>query len=139
MSLPAKRAVSRQRASATAILGTRCHCWCRAFVFVAEIDAALGQVVGSHFHGNSIAGEDADPVFLHPAGGIGQSFVPIVELYSEAGVREQLLYGAVELDQVFFGQTDLLDKGTGAPRRPRINIPPSPQTARKFTAETRPR
>src|SRR5580693_6856110 len=116
MSLPAKRALSRRRASATAILRTRCHWWCRAFVFVAEIDAALGQVIGRHFHGNSIAGEDTDTVFLHPTGGIGQSFVPIVELYSEAGVGEQFLYGAFELDQVFFGQTDLLDKGTGTPR-----------------------
>jgi hypothetical protein len=93
---------------------------------MTKVDPALGQVVGGHFHGNSIAGKDADAVFLHPSGGIGQSFVSIVELYSEAGVGEQLLYGAFELDQVFFGQTDLLDKGTGAPRRPRIDIPPSP-------------
>src|SRR6516162_2866200 len=126
MSLAARRAVSRQRASATAILGTGCHWRCGAFVFVAEIDPALGQVVGSHFHGNSIAGKDTDAVFLHPSGGIGQSFVPIVELYSEAGVGEQLLYGTFELNQIFFSQTDLLDKGTGAPRRPRIDIQPSP-------------
>src|SRR5271166_6378729 len=94
ISLPRKMAVFRNRASATAILGASCHWWCRAFVFVAEVDPGLGQVVGGHFHGDSIAGKNADAVFLHPAGRIGKSFVPIIELYSEAGVGEQLLHGA---------------------------------------------
>src|SRR6516225_4186276 len=90
--------IFRKRASATAILGTRRHWWCSTLVFVAEVDAALGQVVRSHFHGYSISSEDTNAVFLHPAGRIGESFVPIVELYSKAGVGKQLLHGAFELD-----------------------------------------
>jgi hypothetical protein len=44
--------------------------------------------------------------------------VPIIELYSEAGVWEQFLHGAFEFDQVFFSQTDLLDRDEGAEAPP---------------------
>ena len=92
---------------------------------MAEVDPTLAQVVGGHFDRDPVAGEDADAVFLHSARRIGQRLVPIVELDTKARVGEQLLHGAVELDQIFFGQTDLLVKGTGAPKHPRSNIPPS--------------
>ena len=118
--------VPRKRTLPAAVLGTRCHWWRRAFVFVAEVDAAFGQIVGGHLYSNSIAGEDTNTVFLHSPRRVSKSFMPIVELYSKPGVGQELLYSALELDQVFLGQTDLLDKGTGAPRRPRVNIPPSP-------------
>jgi hypothetical protein len=51
--------------------------------------------------------------------------MPIVEPYSKSGVGEQLLHGAFELNQIFLGQTDLLnrDEVAGAPGRPRVNIP----------------
>jgi len=91
---------------------------------MTEVDATFGQVVGCHLDGYSIAGKDTDPVFLHSAGRIGESFVPIVEFYSKASIRKQLLHRAFELDQIFLGQTDLLDKGTGAPRRPRVAFRP---------------
>src|SRR5271166_3327898 len=122
-SLPARTTAFRKRASATAILRTGRHRRCRPLVFVTEVDSTLGKVVRGHFDGDSIAGEDADAVFLHPAGRIGESLVPIVELYSKTRIGEQLLHGALELDQVFLSQTDLLYKGTGATKRPRVNVP----------------
>jgi len=47
------------------------------------------------------------------------------------GVGEQLLYGAFKLDQVFLGQTDLLDKGTGR-REPRQSLLFPPSAVFKF-------
>src|SRR5438132_13545374 len=109
-------------ASPTAILRAWCHWRPRPLVLVAEVDPTLAQIVGGHFDRDPVAGEDADAVFLHSTGRIGQRLVPIVELDAKSRVGEQLLHGAVELDQIFFSQTDLLVKGTGAPKHPRINI-----------------
>src|SRR5271165_1364486 len=96
ISLPARTTAFRKRASATAILRTGRHRRCRPLVFVTEVDSTLGKVVRGHFDGDSIAGEDADAVFLHPAGRIVESLVPIVELYSKTRIGEQLLHGALE-------------------------------------------
>src|SRR4029077_8631610 len=53
----------------------------RAHVLVAEVDAALVAVVGGHFHGYAVAGQDADAVLFHAPGGVGDDFMPIVELH----------------------------------------------------------
>src|SRR5215813_13044502 len=137
-SLPGMRAVLRKSVSAAAILGTGRHWRCRAFVFMAEINATFGQVIRGHLDGYSIARKDTNSVFLHSPGRVGESFVPIVEFYSEASIGKQLLYRAFELYQIFLGQTYLLDKGRGRRGAP-ASYPPSPQAGRKFTAETRPR
>src|SRR5437762_10474701 len=106
-------------ASPAAILRARGH-WRRCpLVFVAKVDSTLAQIVGGHFYGDSVAGEDTNAVFLHSARRIGQGFVPIIQLNAEARVREQFLYSPIKLDQVFFSQTDLLDRGSGARRHPR--------------------
>src|SRR5215469_2479237 len=74
-----------------------------AIVFVAEDDATLGEIVGCHFDGNAVAGEDADARLLHAAGGIGKRFVVVVELHAKSRVGQHLSDDAVELDQAFFG------------------------------------
>jgi hypothetical protein len=48
------------------------------------------------------------------------------------GIGEQLLYGAFKLDQVFLSQTDLRDKGTGAPRTSAIPLLSPPSAVFKF-------
>src|SRR5262245_38352024 len=86
---------------------------------MTKVDPSLAQIVRRHFHSDTIAGKDTDAVLLHSAGRIGESLVPIVDLYTKSRIREQFLHSTFELDQVFLRQTDLLHKGTGAPKRPR--------------------
>ena len=48
----------------------------------------------------------------------------VVEPHAEPRIGKQFEDSAVEFDQVFFCQTGLLDKETGAPRHPRMTIDP---------------
>jgi hypothetical protein len=50
--------------------------------------------------------------------------VPVVELYTKTRIGKELLYRTFKLDQVFFGQRDLLDEGTGAPGVQLAGAPP---------------
>src|SRR5215470_8306849 len=75
----------------------------RALVLVAEDDAALVQVVGRHLHGDLVAGERADAVLLHAAGGVGDDFVIVLEADAIAAVRQHIHDLAVELKQLFLG------------------------------------
>src|SRR5665213_1678901 len=83
-----------------------------ALVLVAERDAALGQIIGRHLDGHAIAGEHADAVLLHAAGGVGQSLVPVVELHAEPRVGKEFNDDTVKFDQVFLGHA--LSKAGGA-------------------------
>ena len=83
------RTVLRKGVSAAAILGTGRHWRCRAFVLVAEIDPSLGQVIRRHFDRDAIPGKDADAIFLHLAGGVGEGFVPVVEPHPEPRIGEK--------------------------------------------------
>src|SRR5207253_1261177 len=42
--------------------------------FVAEVNAALGQIVGRHFQRHAVTRQNADAVLLHLARGIGPDF-----------------------------------------------------------------
>ncbi len=75
----------------------------RARVLVAEVDAALVEVVGRHLHGHLVAGQDADAVFLHPSRGVGDHHVPVVELHAAARVGQHLVDDALELQHLFLG------------------------------------
>src|SRR5438128_8124908 len=66
----------------------------------AESDAAFAEVVGRNGHGDDVAGQDADEVFAHTAGDVGDDFVPIVELDAKLRVRQGLRHFA--LSQVCF-------------------------------------
>ena len=71
----------------------------------AERDAPLGQVVGRHFHVHLVAGENANAVLAHLAGGVREDFVPVVELHAEHRVGQDFGHGAGKFEQVFFGHT----------------------------------
>src|SRR6201999_2454440 len=68
----------------------------------AECDAALGEVVGRHFHIHAVSGEDANPVLAHLAGGMRQILVLVVELNPEHCVGQEFMDRPRELDQIFF-------------------------------------
>src|SRR5215469_8836291 len=93
----------------------------RGAVLVAEINAALGEIVGRHLDRDAVAGKDADAVLLHPAGGIGQSFVAVVEPYTKPRIGQELKHRALEFDQFFLCQkpfSSLLSPKRGTPKRP---------------------
>src|SRR5215475_8138204 len=102
--------IARDRALPATELWPRWWRGRRHGVLVAEIDATLAQIVGSHFHGHPIPGENAYPIFLHLARRIRQRFMAVIELYLEAGVGKQFENNAIEFDQVFFCQCGLLER-----------------------------
>lgn len=101
--------------SAAPVLGSRRHWRRRPLILVAEINPPLCKIIRGHFYRDSVAGQYADAIFLHSTGRVGERLVPIVELYTEPRVGKKFEYCAFKLDQVFLGQRDLLDEGTGAP------------------------
>src|SRR5580658_4521061 len=72
-------------------------------------DAALGQVVGGHFHGDRIAGEDANVVFAHLARDVRGHDVAVLQLHPKSRIRQGLDDLAFHLDRIFFGHTSLSD------------------------------
>src|SRR5690242_6588079 len=72
-------------------------------VLVAEIDAALIQIVRRHFHGDAIPGQDTDAVLLHAPRGVGDDFMPVVELHAAARVGQHLSNNTFELKHLFLG------------------------------------
>src|SRR5262245_11983093 len=75
----------------------------RPHVLVAEVDTTLVQVVGRHFHGHAIAGQDTDAVLFHAPGGVGDDFMPVIELHATARVRQHLRDHTFELQHLFLG------------------------------------
>src|SRR5436190_1910269 len=92
------RTVRRLSAPALAAAGRG-----RARILVAEVDAALVEVVGRHLHGDFVAGQDADAVFLHAPRGVGDHHVPVVELYAAARIGQHLVDDAFEFQHLFLG------------------------------------
>ncbi|CCF17913.1 protein of unknown function [Pseudorhizobium banfieldiae] len=71
-------------------------------------DTALGQVVGSHFHKDLIAGENTDTVLAHPASGMGNDLVFVFELHTERCVRQQFGHDARKLKDFFFSHLRII-------------------------------
>ena len=57
-------------------------------LLVAVHDPAAREVIGRQLYDNTIVREDSDVVHSHFAADVGEHFVPIVEFYSEHGVRK---------------------------------------------------
>jgi len=70
----------------------------RPLVLVAEYQSALFQVVWRHLNRDPVAGERLDPVLFHLACGIGDDFVPRIQLDAVAGIREDFGDQSFELD-----------------------------------------
>src|SRR5690606_3717053 len=65
-------------------------------------DTALGEVVRRHFDEHLVAGENADAVLAHAAGGMGDDLMIVLELDAKHRVRQQLGYHARKFKQFFF-------------------------------------
>ena len=50
---------------------------------MAEGDAGFAEVVGGHFDVDFVADADADEIFSHFAGDVGEDFVAIGQSYTE--------------------------------------------------------
>lgn len=75
---------------------------------VAEIDAALGQVIGRHFKGDAIAGQNADAVLLHLAGGICPDFHAVFQRDAITVVGKGFRHHAAKFDEFFLSQSVFL-------------------------------
>src|SRR6202453_2203092 len=92
--LPAAELTARRRTTRRSATGT--------FVLVAENEAAFLQVIGRHLDRHPVARQRLDPVLLHLAGGVGDDFVPGIELHAITCIGEDLGHQSFELDQLFF-------------------------------------
>src|SRR5580700_335794 len=70
-------------------------------------DAALGQIVRGHFHGDGVSGEDADVVLAHLAGDMRGHHVAILQLHPKGRVGQGLDDLTFHLDRIFFGHSAL--------------------------------
>ncbi|CFP70013.1 Uncharacterised protein [Bordetella pertussis] len=78
---------------------------------MAEVDTALGQVVGGHFQRHAVAGQDADAVLAHAARRVGADFDAVVQFDAIAAVGQHFVHDAIQFDQFFFRHQVLLVKG----------------------------
>ncbi|SOY45064.1 hypothetical protein CBM2585_A130541 [Cupriavidus taiwanensis] len=81
---------------------------------VAEVDATLGQVVGRHFQGHAVAGQDADAVLLHLARSVCPDFNAVFQRDTIAVVRQGFRHHAAKFNEFFLSQSVFL---FGSPRR----------------------
>lgn len=71
---------------------------------VTEGDARLAEVVGGHLDVDAVADADADEVFAHLAGDVGENFVAVGEGHAEHGAGEDLGHGSCNFYGFFFSQ-----------------------------------
>src|ERR1700743_3923576 len=71
----------------------------------AVSDTTLGEIVWRHLDHDLVAGQHADAVLAHLAGGMGDNDVVIGDqLHAEGRIGQKLFDDALELQQFFFGQ-----------------------------------
>ena len=73
---------------------------------MTESDACLAEVVGGHLDIDFVADADADEVFAHLAGDMGEDFVSVGQGDSEHGAGQHLGYRAGQFDWFFFGHAN---------------------------------
>src|ERR1019366_5665348 len=81
-------------------------------------NAALGQVVGGHFHENLIASENADSIFAHLSRRVGDDLMVVLELDAKGGIREQFDDGPRKFEQFFLRHLFPCNWTAAIPRRP---------------------
>jgi len=52
-------------------------------------DPTFGQIIRGHFNGDVIPGQNANTVFPHTSGCVGNNLVVIYEFYAECRIREE--------------------------------------------------
>jgi hypothetical protein len=71
---------------------------------VAERNPRFAEVVGGHLDIHPVADADADEVFAHLAGDVGEDFVAVGESDTEHGAGQHLVHNSSNLYGLFFGQ-----------------------------------
>jgi hypothetical protein len=71
---------------------------------VTEGDAALRQIVGGKFEGDSITRQNADAISPQPAGQVRQDHAILLQLNAELAARELFENGSGYFNAVFFAQ-----------------------------------
>ena len=78
------------------------------FIAMAEDHSAFLQIIGRHLDRYPIAGQSLDPVLFHPAGGVGDKGMAIVELHPITGVGQYFGHETFEFQKFFFRQFMIL-------------------------------
>ena len=68
-------------------------------------NAALGQIVGAHLHGDLVTGQDADVVHTQLAGNVSQDNVTITDVHIERGVGQGFGDDALQFNHIVFSQS----------------------------------
>jgi hypothetical protein len=79
-----------------------------AFIFVAENQSPLLQIVGRYFYSHAIPGQGFDPISFHSSCGVGDELVSVIELNAVTSVGQYLGYQTLELQQFFLGHVMFL-------------------------------
>src|SRR3954470_23435782 len=80
----------------------RCAAGARTLVLVPEDQPAFLQIVGRHLDSDPVTRERLDTILLHLARGVGNYFMPGIELHAIARIGEDFGDQSFELDQLFF-------------------------------------
>ena len=67
----------------------------------AEDDTALGEVVGRERYLHLVAQDDADGIFAHLAGGVGENLVPVFELHAKHAALQNFTDSSVNFNLIF--------------------------------------
>jgi hypothetical protein len=79
-----------------------------SFILVSKYQSPLFRIVRRYLHRHAIARQRLDPVSFHPAGGIGNELMDIIELNAVSGIRQYLGDQTLEFQQSFFRYVTLL-------------------------------
>jgi hypothetical protein len=71
---------------------------------VAEGDTTFGEIVGRQFHGDFIAGQNADAIAAEAPGEVGQDNAVMFQLDTEQSTGKFLEDGSGNFDAIFFTQ-----------------------------------
>src|SRR6476619_712059 len=72
-------------------------------LFEAIGNPTLGQIIRGQLDEHLVAGQHANPVLAHLAGGVAEDFVAVLELHAEHGVGQQLDHLPAHLEEFFLG------------------------------------
>ena len=71
-------------------------------LLVAKIDARLGEIVRRHLEVDLVANADADEIFPHLAGNVGEDFVAVGEGNAKHRARQHLGHRTGQFNWFFF-------------------------------------
>src|SRR6185312_1734868 len=93
----------------------------RSGLFEAIGNASLGEVIGRHLDHHLVAGQHADAVLAHLAGGMGNDLVAVLQHHTTRRVGQKLAHGALEFEQFFLchSSSGWLNGREIAPKRPK--------------------